>query len=82
VTWHCSPHTEFSGLSLSHVRSYLEYVADQRLARLGLPKRFGSRNPLDFMALQDVAEHTNFFERTVSSYQVGIEGEVSFDEQF
>jgi ribonucleoside-diphosphate reductase beta chain len=34
------------------------------------------------MMLQDVAEHTNFFERTVSSYQVGVEGEVSFDEQF
>jgi ribonucleoside-diphosphate reductase beta chain len=71
-----------SGLSLSHVRQYLEYVADQRLLRLGISKRFGSKNPLDFMTLQDVAEHTNFFERTVSSYQVGVEGEVSFDEQF
>src|SRR5580698_3850222 len=71
-----------SGLSLSNVRQYLEYVADQRLARLGISKRFGSKNPLDFMTLQDVAEHTNFFERTVSSYQVGVEGEVTFDEQF
>src|ERR1700722_19779631 len=71
-----------SGLSLSNVRQYLEYVADQRLVRLGISKRFGSKNPLDFMTLQDVAEHTNFFERTVSSYQVGVEGEASFDEQF
>jgi ribonucleoside-diphosphate reductase beta chain len=50
--------------------------------RLGLPRRFGATNPLDFMMLQDVAEHTNFFERTVSAYQVGVEGEVSFDEAF
>jgi ribonucleoside-diphosphate reductase beta chain len=71
-----------SGLSLASVRQYLEYVADQRLVRLGMAKRFGSKNPLDFMTLQDVAEHTNFFERTVSAYQVGVEGDVSFDESF
>ena len=34
------------------------------------------------MELQDVQELTNFFERTVSAYQVGIEGEVGFDDDF
>jgi ribonucleoside-diphosphate reductase beta chain len=34
------------------------------------------------MELQDVQELTNFFERTVASYQVGVEGNVSFDEDF
>lgn len=71
-----------SGLPVAAIRQYLEYVADQRLARLGVPKRFGTRNPLDFMTLQDVAEHTNFFERTVSAYQIAVEGEVSFGEAF
>jgi ribonucleoside-diphosphate reductase beta chain len=71
-----------SGLSLSSIRQYLEYVADQRLVRLGVNKHFGSKNPLDFMTLQDVAEHTNFFERTVSAYQVAVEGDVAFDETF
>jgi ribonucleoside-diphosphate reductase beta chain len=71
-----------SGIALAQMREYLQYVADQRLSRLGLAKRFGSKNPLDFMALQDVAEHTNFFERTVSAYQVAVEGAVSFDETF
>ena len=47
-----------------------------------LPRRFGSRNPFAFMELQDVQELSNFFERTVSAYQVGVEGEVSFDEDF
>ncbi len=32
--------------------------------------------------LQDVQELTNFFERTVSAYQVGVEGEVGFDDDF
>ncbi|MCU1494636.1 MAG: nrdB [Acidimicrobiaceae bacterium] len=70
------------GLSLADTRSYLEYVADQRLARLGLPKRFGSANPFTFMELQDVQELSNFFERTVSAYQVGVSGDVSFDVEF
>jgi ribonucleoside-diphosphate reductase beta chain len=57
-------------------------VADQRLLQLGLPKRFGATNPFSFMELQDVQELSNFFERTVSAYQVGIEGDVAFDEDF
>ena len=70
------------GMSTADTRSYLEYVADQRLAQLNLPRRYGSRNPFAFMELQDVQELSNFFERTVSAYQVGVEGEVSFDEDF
>jgi ribonucleoside-diphosphate reductase beta chain len=71
-----------AGMSVAQTREYLEFVADQRLATLHLPKVFGSRNPFSFMELQDVQELTNFFERTTSSYQVGIEGEVSFEEEF
>ena len=64
------------------MRQYLEYVADQRLANLGMPARFGSRNPFSFMDLQDVQELSNFFERRVSAYQVGVSGNVAFDEDF
>lgn len=70
------------GLALAETRAYLEYVADQRLVRLGLPKRFGSANPFAFMELQDVQELSNFFERTVSAYQVGVSGDVTFDDEF
>ena len=70
------------GMSVAETRQYLEYVADQRLAQLGLPPRYGSRNPFSFMELQDVQELTNFFERTVSAYQTGVEGDVAFDEDF
>jgi ribonucleoside-diphosphate reductase beta chain len=70
------------GLSVGEVRGYLEYCADQRLATLGLPKQYNTRNPLAFMELQDVQEVANFFERRVSAYQVGIVGEVAFDAAF
>ena len=70
------------GMSVADTRRYLEFVADQRLTQLGLPKQFGAKNPFSFMELQDVQELTNFFERTVASYQVGVEGDVAFDEDF
>ena len=71
-----------AGLSMKDMREYLEYVADQRLAQLGLPKHFIFRNLFPFMELQDVQELTNFFERRVSAYQVGVAGEVAFDHAF
>jgi ribonucleoside-diphosphate reductase beta chain len=71
-----------AGLSVPTVRQYLEFCADQRLATLGLARRYGARNPFTFMDLQDVQEVTNFFERRVSAYQVGVRGEVVLDAMF
>jgi ribonucleoside-diphosphate reductase beta chain len=71
-----------AGLSTADMRSYLEHVADRRLVRLGLEPIYGSPNPLAFMELQDVQELSNFFERRVSAYQVGVSGSVGFDEDF
>ena len=71
-----------AGMSLADTRTYLQFVADQRLIVLGLPPRYQVKNPFDFMELQDVQELSNFFERTVSSYQVGVTGDVVFDEDF
>ncbi len=70
------------GMSTTDTRQYLQYVADQRLVRLGLNPVYGSNNPFGFMELQDVQELTNFFERTVVAYQMGVDGEVAFDEEF
>jgi len=71
-----------AGLSLRDMREYLQYCADQRLVQLGVPRHFAARNPFPFMDLQDVQELTNFFERRVSAYQVGVQGEVAFDHAF
>ncbi|WP_059012267.1 ribonucleotide-diphosphate reductase subunit beta [Streptomyces specialis] len=70
------------GMNTESMRAYLECVADQRLARLGLKPVFGSENPFSFMELQNVQELTNFFERRASAYQVAVEGSVSFDDDF
>lgn len=71
-----------AGLSVSDMRQYLEFVADQRLMMLGITPRYGAKNPFSFMDLQDVQELANFFERRVSAYQVGVHGEVAFDADF
>lgn len=71
-----------AGFSLPELKQYLQFVADQRLARLGFRPHYGAHNPFSFMELQNVQELANFFERRVSAYQIGIAGDVSFDEQF
>jgi ribonucleoside-diphosphate reductase beta chain len=71
-----------AGMSVADMRSYLEHVADRRLAVLGLPPVYGTANPFAFMELQDVQELSNFFERRVSAYQVAVSGSVAFDEDF
>lgn len=71
-----------AGLSPADMRDYLQYVADQRLSSLGIAPVYNTKNPFDFMELQDVQELTNFFERRVAAYQVGVSGEVNFNEDF
>lgn len=71
-----------AGLSAKDMKTYLQFIADSRLERLGITKQFNVKNPFDFMELQDTQELANFFERRVSAYQVGVTGEVAFDESF
>ena len=70
------------GITPQDMREYLQFCADQRLAALNLQPIYHSKNPFDFMELQDVQELTNFFERRVAAYQVGVTGEVNFNEDF
>ena len=71
-----------AGISERDMRQYLQHCADNHFARLGMDRRYHVRNPLPFMELQDVQELTNFFERRVSAYRVGVTGEVGFDHAF
>lgn len=71
-----------SGMSIPSMRQYLQYIADRRLVSLGIQPIYGSKNPFDFMELQDVQELTNFFERRVSAYQTAVSGEVAFSDDF
>lgn len=69
-----------TGMSPKDMRTYLEYLADQRLDQLGYKPQYGSQNPFPFIALQDMPELANFFERRVSAYQKTMEGEFSLEE--
>jgi hypothetical protein len=71
-----------TGLSVADMRQYLQYVADRRLMAMGWTPEYEVDNPFPFMDLQDVQELSNFFKRRVSAYQIGVKGEVSFDEEF
>ena len=70
------------GLPLAEVKQYLEYCADRRFEVLGMPTKYKVKNPFEFMNLQDVQELSNFFERSVSAYQVSVEGDVELNEDF
>jgi ribonucleoside-diphosphate reductase beta chain len=74
-----------TGLSPTLMKQYLENVADQRLVQLGFKKRYFSKNPFQFMVLQDVQPLTNFFEKRVTEYSKGFDsspGSVVFTDAF
>jgi len=77
---HEAAHPRYGGLSPATVAVDFEalvgqkddVVHDYRELLSGYAPEFGTKNPFDFMELQDVQGLSNFFERTVSSYQVGV----------
>lgn len=66
------------GLNESMFRDYVQYIADRRLERIGLPKQYGSPNPFPWMSeTVDLAKEKNFFETRVTEYQSA--GSLSWD---
>jgi ribonucleoside-diphosphate reductase beta chain len=60
------------GINADQFAGYVEYVADRRLDRLGLPKRYNRENPFPWMSqATDLAKEKNFFETRVTEYQTG-----------
>lgn len=60
------------GINAQQFANYVEYVADRRLDRLGLPKRYNRENPFPWMSqATDLAKEKNFFETRVTEYQTG-----------
>ena len=61
------------GLNSDLFRDYVQYVADRRLERIGLPTQYGGvQNPFPWMSeTMDLAKEKNFFETRVTEYQTG-----------
>jgi ribonucleoside-diphosphate reductase beta chain len=60
------------GLNAGLFREYVQHIADRRLERIGLPVKFGSKNPFPWMSETiDLGKEKNFFETRVTEYQTG-----------
>ncbi|MBT7543544.1 MAG: ribonucleotide-diphosphate reductase subunit beta [Gammaproteobacteria bacterium] len=61
------------GLNAPMFEEYLHYIANRRLAQIGLPEEFvGAKNPFPWMSeVLDLKKEKNFFETRVTEYQTG-----------
>ncbi len=67
------------GLNADAINEYIQYIADRRLDKIGLPKIYNSKNPFPWMSeVIDLRKEKNFFETRVTEYQTG--GMLKWDE--
>ncbi len=60
------------GMNADGFKQYIEHVADRRLASVGLPKQYQTKNPFPWMSeAADLSKEKNFFETRVIEYQTG-----------
>ena len=66
------------GLNADLISEYVQYIADRRLERIGLPKVYGAKNPFPWMSeVIDLRKEKNFFETRVTEYKTG--GTIKWD---
>lgn len=62
--------TGLVGFKSDQVDQYIQYIADRRLERIGLPKQYYATNPFPWMSESfDLVKEQNFFEGRVVDYQ-------------
>lgn len=68
------------GLNAAMFKDYLHFIANRRLAQIGLPEQYpGATNPFPWMSeMIDLKKEKNFFETRVIEYQTG--GALSWDD--
>jgi ribonucleoside-diphosphate reductase beta chain len=58
------------GINAEQFSYYVQYIADRRLVRIGLPMVYNRENPFPWMAQStDLQKEKNFFETRVTEYQ-------------
>lgn len=79
---------ELIGMNSTLMATYIQFCADRLLLALGYEKRWGVKNPFDWMDMISLQGKTNFFEKRVSEYAksgVGVDAGqqvLAFDEDF
>ncbi len=60
------------GMNADGFKQYIEYIADRRLQRIGLPAQYNVQNPFPWMSeVIDLSKEKNFFETRVTEYKTG-----------
>jgi len=61
------------GMNAAMMEEYLQFIANRRLAQIGLPEQFkGVQNPFPWMSeIMDLRKEKNFFETRVTEYKTG-----------
>lgn len=60
------------GIATEQFVTYVEYIADRRLERIGLQKIYNQENPFPWMSQStDLTKEKNFFESRVTEYRTG-----------
>ena len=61
------------GMNAAMMEEYLQFIANRRLAQLGLKEQYPSaKNPFPWMSeIMDLRKEKNFFETRVIEYQTG-----------
>jgi ribonucleotide reductase beta subunit family protein with ferritin-like domain len=57
------------GMNAEWMKQYIEFCADRLIYALGYDKKYGAKNPFDWMELISLQGKTNFFEKRVAEYQ-------------
>jgi ribonucleoside-diphosphate reductase beta chain len=74
---------ELEGITAEEVKKYIRFIADRRLADLGLkPNYHVKENPLDWMSWMVLNSHGNFFETRVTEYAKGVDDQSEWDGVF
>src|SRR3954454_1598590 len=61
-----------TGLTADLFTDYVQFIADRRLERIGLPRQYRARNPFPWMSETiDLGKEKNFFESRVTEYRSG-----------
>jgi ribonucleotide reductase beta subunit family protein with ferritin-like domain len=55
-------------MNSEEMKKYIEYVADNLLSNLDIPKIYNTKNPFLFMENIGLQNNTNFFENRVTEY--------------
>ncbi len=58
------------GMSDELMIQYIKYIADYWLVKLGYSKIYNVKNPFDFMEMMSMDGKTNFFEQSVTEYNL------------